>query len=168
MLYYQTTPRWILLPLLSACLLLGQSGQTQDKPIPSDFRIVAEYGCGYSDWVSWKCTITGDGKVAQEIYDLEDAKRSSKLAVADLRDLLRKIREADFFALKKRYDFSVTDNPTLVLSITLGGKIHDALVYAPDHQKKNKEVRRFFRVWSEILRKVPSPNAEDKPEHYRP
>jgi hypothetical protein len=106
--------------------------------------------------------------VAQEIYDLEDTKRSSKLAVADLRDLLRKIKEADFFTLKKRYDFPVTDNPTLVLSITLDGKSHEVLVYAPDHQKKSKEVRRFFRVWSEILRKVPSPNADDKPDHYRP
>jgi hypothetical protein len=156
----QTTAGWMLLPLVNVFLLVGPSALAEKQPVPSDFKIVAEYGAGYSVRASWKCTIAADGKIAQEIYDLEHTKKESRLTEADLGALLKKIQEADFFSLKKKYDVSVEDNPTLVLNIILNGKSHEVVVYAPDHQKKNKEVRRFLRLWSQILRKVPSPNAE--------
>jgi hypothetical protein len=85
-----------------------------------------------------------------------------------MRDLLAKIKEANFFALKKRYEYQVTDNPTLILKVTLDKTTHEVVVYAPDHLEKNKDVKRFFRVWSEILRKIPSPNPEQKPGLYKP
>jgi hypothetical protein len=172
MLHEQTTGGWTLLPLLGVLLLLSSLGQAEKKPIPSDLKIVAKYSPGYSDWVEWKYTITADGQVAQEIYDygLHGAKsKVSRLTELELRGLLEKIKEADFFTLKKGYhEFYNPDLDTLVLSIALGGKNHEVVVDAPVFSKKNKEVRRFFRVWSEILRKVPSPNPRDKPELYQP
>ncbi len=141
----------------------------EDKQaIPADFKIVAQYGAGYSDWKSWRSTITGEGKVAQEGFGLIDTKKESKLSGNDLRALLAKIKEADYFALKERYEYEVTDNPTLILSVTMDKKTHKVVVYAPDHLEKNKEVQRFFKVWSDVLRKVPSPNPEQKPELYKP
>jgi hypothetical protein len=164
MLRDQKTVGLALLPLVGVFLLVGRADKAEKQPVPSDFKIVAEYGAGYSVRASWKCTIAADGKVTQEIYDLDNTKKESRLTEADLGALLKKIQEADFFSLKNKYDFSVEDNPTLVLNITLNGKSHEVVVYAPDHQKKNKEVRRFLRLWSQILRKVPSPNAEQKLE----
>ena len=159
----QTAAGWTLLPLVGVFLLVGSIALAEKQPVPSDFKIVAEYGAGYSGVrASWKCTIAADGKVTQEISDLENTKKQSSLTKADLDALLKKIQEADFSSMKKRYEFPVDDNPTLILNITSNGKSHEVVVYAPDHQKKNKEVRRFLRLWSQILRKVPSPNAEHK------
>jgi hypothetical protein len=155
-------------PLFVACTLVAASRPEDKEPIPRDLKIVAEYGAGYSHWKSWRYTITRDGKVAQEIYDIEDTKKVSQISNDDLKDLLAKIKEADFFALKKRYEYQVTDNPTLILKVTLDKKTHEVVVYAPGHLEKNKDVKRFFRVWSEILRIIPSPNPEQKPGLYKP
>jgi hypothetical protein len=165
---YQKSVAGGLLFGLGACGLLAATAPREKEPIPGDLRIVAQYYAGYSPWKSWRYTITKDGKVAQEIFDVEDTRRESKLTEDDLRDLLSKIGEADFFALKEKYEYSVTDNPTLVLKVTRDKKTHEVAVYAPDHLAKDPEVRRFFKIWDEVLRKVPSPNPDQKPELYKP
>src|SRR5437868_6917206 len=101
MLSHRTTAFRALSPFLLACALLAASGPEDKKPIPHDLKIVAEYGAGYSHLNSWRYTITSDGKVAQEVFDIDDTKKSSQISRDDLRDLLAKIKEADFFALKK-------------------------------------------------------------------
>jgi hypothetical protein len=98
----------------------------------------------------------------------QDTTKASELSKDESRDLLAKIKEADFFALKERYEHNVTDNPTLILKVTLDKKSHEVVVYAPGHVEKNKEVKRFFKVWSEVLKKIPSPNPDQKPELYKP
>ena len=156
----------VLASLLGASALLGAEDK---KAIPADFKIVAKYAPGYSDWKRWEYTITGDGRVAKEVFSLkaqEDTKEESKLSKDDLTALIAKVKEADFFALKKRYDHRVTDNPTLELTVTLDGKTHKVSVYAPSLLKDDKEVKRFFKAWSEVLRKVPSPNPDQKPDLY--
>jgi Domain of unknown function (DUF6438) len=156
----------VLASLLCASALLGADDK---KAIPADFKIVAKYRPGYSDWKRWEYTITGDGRVAKEVFSLkaqEDTKQESKLSKDDLTELIAKVKEADFFALKKRYDHRVTDNPTLELTVTLDGKTHEVSVYAPRHLKEDKDVKRFLKVWSEVLRKVPSPNPKQTPDNY--
>jgi hypothetical protein len=148
--------------------LLMAGGPRNKDPIPNDLKIIAQYYAGYSPWKSWRYTITRDAKVAQEIFDAGDTRKESKLTEDDLRDLLAKIEEAKFFSLKERYDYPVTDNPTLVLKITRDKKSHEVAVYAPHHLEKEQEVRRFFKVWAEVLRKVPAPNADQKPGLYKP
>ena len=144
--------------------LRPRTAAPQDKqPIPSDFKIVARYVRGYSSWKSWETTITSDGKVVQEILASKDAKKRIKLAKDDMNALLALVNEANFSALKERYDYLVTDNPTLILTITMDKKTHKVSVYAPAFLEKNEEVERFLKVWSEVLRKVPSPNPGQKP-----
>ena len=152
---------------------------TDNEPIPSDFRIVAQYGAGYSPWKSWKVTITGDGIVAKEggfqgggsaaeERGTKEQSGQTTLSGTDLRELLAEIKEADFYGLREEYSYSVTDNPTLVLTITQNKRTHRVSVYAYNHLKDDKDVKRFLRVWSKLLRKVPSPNPDDKPDDYEP
>jgi len=154
-----------LICVFSACTLLAADDK---KDVPADFKIVAQYGAGYSDWESWRYTISGDGKVAKEVFGLKDTKDESRLTKEDLKALIAKVEEVDFFALKESYEYEVTDNPSLILTVTLNGKTHRVSVYAPGHLKENKEVKRFLQVWSEVLRTAPSPNPEQKPDLYKP
>jgi len=38
------------------------------------------------------------------------------------------------------------------------------LLTAPGHLINNPEVKRFMKLWSAVLRNVPSPNADQKPQ----
>ena len=155
------------LSIVTSLVLLGAAEPNNKKTIPADFRIIAEYGAGYSHWESWKATVTSDGKVAQD-SGFEDAKKTLRLSKGDLEDLLARIEEVDFFALKGQYSYNVTDNPTLILTITRNKKTRKVAVYAPNHLKNNEEVKRFLRIWAEFLRKIPSPNPDQRPELYEP
>jgi hypothetical protein len=74
-LHDQKTAGLALLPLVGVFLLVGRADEPEKQPVPSDFKIVAEYGAGYSVKASWTCTIAADGKVTQEIYDLNSLAR---------------------------------------------------------------------------------------------
>jgi hypothetical protein len=99
---------------------------------------------------------------------LTDKQTTTKLSKKDIKDLVAKIKEIDFYGLRKEYapSFKVTDEDSLVLTITQNKKTHEVSVYAYSFLKKDKEVKRFLRVWSEVLTKVPSPNPEQKPKLY--
>jgi hypothetical protein len=168
MVHDHATGGWKLPLLLGAFLLASPSTEAEEKPIPRDLKIVAQYGSGMSRWKSWKCTITADGKVNQGVHHFNNTTRVAKLTEDEIRSLLGKIKAADFYILRKKYDVSITDQATLILNITLDRKDHRVVVYAPHMQSDNKEVRRFFLVWAEVLRKVPAPNPEQKPELYKP
>ncbi len=139
------------------------------EPIPSDFKIVAQYGAGYSDWKSWKFTITGDGVVAKEIYNSpKSGGETTTLSHKEILDLIAKIDQVGFDSLPERKSYKVTDNPTLIVTVTRNDKTQKVTVYAPRHLQEDKEVKRFLRLWAEILRKVPSPNPDDSPERWEP
>jgi hypothetical protein len=142
--------------------------QDDNNPEPNDLQIVAQYGAGYSHLMSWRYTITGDGKVDKEIYDADTNQKQTTLSKEDLADILAKFKEAEFHDLRKEYFPAVSDFDTLILAITQNNKTQKVVVYAPALQEEDQEVKRFLRVWSEILRKVPSPNPEQKPELYQP
>src|SRR5579864_4984087 len=146
--------RTLLYPQLSA----------DTEVIPRDFKIGAEYGSGGSvylpdDFIAWKVTITCDGGVTQVIYPKTPAKNevkdSTSLSAAELIDLLAVIKNADFFTLRGRYLQSFHEGPGLRLEITLNGKTHEVIVYRPTFQSDNLEVKRFLRVWSEVIKRVP-------------
>ena len=156
----------------------GSGSKKDEYPIPSDLKIVAQFGPRYSHWDGWICTITGDGKVTKELFShgdrvgkedgVDEWKRQTKLSKKDLRVLLAKIKEADFCELRKEYSSGVIDSPSLVLTITENKRTHKVSVDDYGDLKRHHEVKRFLRVWSEILRKVSSPNPEQKPELYEP
>jgi hypothetical protein len=153
--------------LHGACSLVAFSAD--DKPVPEDLKIVAQYGAGLSDWKSWKYTIEPGGMVSQEIYDSGDNPgNKTKLSEGAVRSIWSKIEEARFFDLQERYSGKITDCPTLVLTVTANKKTRRVVVYAPTAVKERDAVARFDKVWSEILRKLPSPNPEQKPDSYKP
>jgi hypothetical protein len=153
--------------LVPFALVIACAPAPEDKKsIPGDFEIVAEYYPGYSKWQRWITTITADGNVVQEPWGSK--KNESRLNEKDLRDLLEKVKEANFFSLKPRYAANATDCSTLLLTVTRDKKTHKVAVYGPDFLKNDKEVRRFLPVWTELLRKVASPNPEQKAELYKP
>ncbi len=152
--------------ILGNCLFLAGCGLRDQSQFPNNLEIVAQFFPGKSDRKPWKCTITADGKVVREF--VADEEKESQLTRADLKDLLDKIEEADFFTLKKRYNSLWIDSSTIVLKITRNKKTHEVEVHAPGLQKKDEDVRRFLKIWAEILRKVPAPDAEQKPADYMP
>jgi hypothetical protein len=140
---------------------LGPTCMADQTTVPADFKIVARFYPGFSPLQPWENIITGDGKVS-------GYSKTSKLSEDDLRALLAKIKEADYFALKERYTYAVTDSSTLVLTVTLDKKTHKVEVYAHEDLRKDNEVKRFLKVWSEVLRRAPSRFPEQTPERYEP
>jgi hypothetical protein len=84
------------------------------------------------------------------------------LATNDLQQLVAAVQACEFSTLKRDYSYPVTDNPTLNLKLTLNGSSHEVDVYAPHHLKDDREVKRFLKVWNELLKKVPPPNPGQK------
>jgi len=169
-----TILRAAFLPLvfLFAC---RQSTDPEDgNPDAGDLKIVAFYNAGESLWLDWKYTITGDGNVDVETFEWDGhvRKKRTMLSKEDLTDIVAKFKEAEFHGLRKRYFTIGSDIPTLTLAITENKKTKEVSVNAgwleKDRAPQLEEVSRFLRVWSEILRKFPSPNAEQKPELYEP
>jgi hypothetical protein len=144
--------------------------------VPDDFKIVARYGPGYSNWLRWQYTIGADGKVVQDIGPGgrgggERSQKQAKLSKDAVGALFARVMEADFFKLKGQYKAKVTDNPTLVLEVTVNKKTHRVLVYGYRHLREKEDqdaVDRFLGVWCEVLRKVPAPNRDQKPDLYKP
>src|SRR5262245_47943833 len=118
--------RVVLPPLFLAACLAAPAPRPADL-IPDDFKIVARYGPGYSDWKGWTFTFTADGKVSQAIGrggrgGGDPSEKQSTLKKEDVAELLAKVKEAEFFKLKERYAGKVTDQATLFLEVTLDGK----------------------------------------------
>ncbi len=138
------------------------------QPVPAEFKVVARYAPGFSDWRSWTTTITGDGAALQKIGrggrgGGEPSEKKSSLTKDDLKALRTRIEETDFFKLKGKYRGTATDQATLTLEVTLDKKTHKVSVYGfrflRDKEDRD-EVDRFLKVWVEVLKKVPSPNPE--------
>ena len=134
--------------LLSVCFLpfvflvacRQEMTQNGNGPIAKDFKIVAHYYPGYSKWQPWECAITGDGTV---VKSEEPAQKQVTLSEIDVRNLAAKIREADFYGLRKKYSYKgVTDNPTLVLTVTQNGRTHEVSVYAqlPGRRQRSQQI----------------------------
>jgi hypothetical protein len=139
------------------------------QPVPDDFKIVARYSPGFSNWRSWTTTIGADGKTLQKVGPGgrggggEPAEKKTELSKEDLGALLSRVKEADFFKLKGKYRGGATDQATLTLQVTLGKKTHQVAVYGHRFVRDKEEideVDRFLKVWVEVLKKVPSPNPE--------
>jgi hypothetical protein len=143
------------------------TARIDEAAIPANFKIFARYYPGMSSWKAWKTTIKSDGGVVQEIYDIKQngwvSRQIPPLTPQDLKDLRAKINKSKFWDLKARYSGGVTDQPTLALVVTEGGKTHEVRVYAMSFLKDEPKVDDFLDVWDEVLRKVPSPNPKQKP-----
>jgi hypothetical protein len=159
--------------LLCGILSLGfRLIAAEGDSVPADFSLCAQYSPGFSASKPWKVMISADGKAQQKVDPSpfgkkatnDKSEKTSTLTLPQLRELVAAVRSSKFFALKKRYSYDVTDNPTLTLRVRMDGSSQEVEVYAPGHLKDDAEVRRFMKVWNAVLKNVPSPNPWQKPE----
>jgi hypothetical protein len=136
-----------------------------------DLKIVASRLGSESLWLLWKVTIAGDGKVVKEVFDEHDGqwrKTETKIPQEDVAEIMAKVKEAEFHSLRNHYLSGGSDISRLTVAITQNKKTKQVSIDDPSLPGTHKDVKRFLRVWSEILRKVPSPNEAEKPEVYEP
>ncbi len=160
--------------LILASLPLAFLFACRQSPVPNDsnsggvdLKIVASRLGSESLWLLWKVTITGDGKVVKEVFDEHDGqwkKTETTLSQKDLAEIMAKVKEAEFDSLRNHYLSGGSDISRLTVAITQNKKTKQVSIEDPSLPGTHKDVKRFLRVWSEILRKVPSPNADEKPE----
>ena len=148
--------------LLLATLVVPGSAGADAAAVPPDFKVVAEYGPGLSAWQPWTVTIEADGSAVQKIYGQGASEKSFTLAPNDMAELVSSITDAQFFQLGGTYSPEVSDKSTLVLRVRQNEVSHEVVVYAPRNLQANTDVKRFLQVWNAVLRKVPSPNPEQR------
>jgi hypothetical protein len=157
---------------LFALGLLGTFGACRSSKdgdgMPGDFCVFAQFGSGESDWIPWTLTIEPDGRatLAYENDELRKVESIRTLSRADLRDLHARVIDSDFAHLSRRYAAPGTDAETLVLKVTRNGQTHEVAVFGASDVGDRSAVRRFLKVWAEVLRKVPPPNKDQTPELY--
>lgn len=145
-------------------LALVSPARAQQPAVPPDFRLVAQYGPGLTGLKPWTVTVEADGSAVQETYAAESSPRASRaltLSQEDVARLARRVAESRFFELAGSYAAAGT-SPTLNLRVSQNEASHEVVVYVPPQLQISDEVRRFFLVWNEVLRTVPSPNPEQR------
>jgi hypothetical protein len=147
---------------LLLALLGAVSAGADAAAVPSDFRLVAEYGPGRNPWKPWTVTIEADGTGVQKIYGQGASEKSFTLPAEALANLVSSVADTRFFLLAGAYAPEVGDNSTLVLRVRQNEASHEVVVYAPRNLQANDDVKRFLQVWNTVLRTVPSPNPEQR------
>jgi hypothetical protein len=123
----------------------------------------------------WKSTLANDGKGVQSVGLMgrgggEKSEKSFVVSKDDLRAILSKIKDADFFLLGAKYAAKTSDQPTLALEITLNKKTHRVEVYGYGtikDQQEQKGVDKFLEIWRAVLTAIPAPNPNQTPELYK-
>lgn len=170
----------VLASVILGCLGFARGAAANKDEIPNDFKLTAEYYVPYEPipenypsplkrWYPWRVTITADGKAAQETdMSVGTKKHIMKkvfvLTQQELKRLIDDIQSAKFYLLAEKYSYEVTDNPTLVLRLTMDRKFHEVTVYAPDKVKGREEVAAFLKIWNRVVTYVPPPNPGQSAE----
>jgi hypothetical protein len=89
-----------------------------------DVVITLERTVCYGTCPSYFLRINGDGSVFYEGRDFVKVKGEveSTISQEDLRKLIVAFYEIDYFSLEDEYTANITDMPTTITSITIGGK----------------------------------------------
>jgi hypothetical protein len=162
--------------LLGSLVALASASAADPPAVPDDFKLVAKYAPGYSNWRSWETTVTADGKVAHHIGrggrgGGEPMDKDAKLTKEDVAAIYAKVADGNFFKLKEQYKTKVTDQATLTIEITADKKTHKVQLYGYQRltEKDDQDAAdRFLVIWQEVLKKVHPPNADQKVELYKP
>ena len=141
--------------------------------VPEDFTVFAEFLAGHEvleGTVHWTLTIDHTGKAVQEYYLLPgiDTKRKGhqkktvKLSARDMEEILRAVEDTAFIKLKSRYGHPFTPPVGKVIVVQARGKRHRVEVFLDPtiDLSCKKDVASFQKLWSELLRKMPSPNRD--------
>ncbi len=121
-----TVPVWVLPP---------ERARSRRVPFPAgDGRAAVirleRTGC-FGTCPSYTVEIGGDGRVTYtgEGYVAVEGVRRERIAPEAVEALIERFRQADFFSLDDEYVAGVTDNPTYVVSLTIGGRTKRVIDY---------------------------------------
>jgi hypothetical protein len=91
---------------------------------PATAVIRLERGGCYGACPIYSVELRGNGAVTYQgaCNVVVDGRHSYQVPRSEVIDLLRLTKSADFWSLKDRYIYGVTDNPTYTLSVTVGGR----------------------------------------------
>jgi len=153
-----------MLAMLSTAIMTTACGAADDNAVPPDFKLVVHYANGGTDRLSWEATIKSDGSVSRTHSDTDGrvVRETYKLTTREMSDLLTKVRQTDFMKLKERYEGPAEDVDGFSISVTMDEKTHEVVVWDAGGQWGDRDVRGLRSLWNEILRKVPSPNTDQK------
>jgi len=115
----------------------------------------------------WELTITGSGNALQQTFVFSTSgptrtktiSKSFALSRQDLAELLSVVKDARFFELPAEIsETGLAHYATLELRIVTGNKTHTSSFLAPNQKENPAALTRFWKVWSAVLKKIPSPN----------
>jgi hypothetical protein len=139
--------------------------QGRPNSVPSDFEIVARFYPAMSEAKPWETTIVADGTALQITYvEQQRQTKRSHISRSKLSRLFQRVNESDFFILREKFTDAerAMDAPEYVLTVTCNGRSRQV-----DFQlDTSPEGRRFFQIWAQLLRAVPSPNPHQTPESF--
>lgn len=117
----------------------------------------------------WELTITNCGDAMQQtfIFSTEGNRKretiSKRFAFSpqDIDELIAMVKDTKFFDLPEEIsDGSFQHCATIELRIVMDGKTQFSSFNAPNKKEDKAALLRFWKVWSAILKKVPSPNKD--------
>ena len=113
---------------------------SQDK----NFTITMERTACFGTCPVYKLIISGDGKVVYQgnAYVKTSGVQTYAIPVSKVTELVNAFKQANFFGMQDRYDTPITDMPSTIVSISMGGKTKTVFDYygAPEilHNLENK------------------------------
>jgi hypothetical protein len=143
-----------------------------EAAIPKDFKLTGSFGSGWG-W-NWVTAITAEGDLLQEWGSPElfeqtgklEARKRLKLTRTDLEKLVRKVREADLLKLPPELSRGNEDSPHYGLQLNMDGNKQATFSGGPD--RADELERRYYRVFTEVLRHAPSPFPDQQASRYDP
>jgi hypothetical protein len=117
----------------------------------------------------WELTIAGCGDAMQQTFVYSTTgkirnktiSKSFALSRQDLAELISIVKDAKFFDLPEEISETGFDHyATIELRIVMGGQTHYSSFFAPNQKENREALARFWKVWSAVLKKVPSPNRD--------
>ena len=122
---------FIILLLVSLVYIYPRLTQPPKPTELGDVAITLERTACFGQCPAYKLTIFGEGKVVYEGTSFVNATgtQASQISQDKIKELVGEFYQIGYFALKDKYDAPITDLPTTITSITLGGRTKKVVNY---------------------------------------
>ena len=102
----------------------------------------------YGTCPAYVLRIHGDGKVEFDAqrYVAAEGRHTAVIDQKTVDALVDQFRNADFFSLSREYRYGVTDNPTYIVSISIGGKTRQVIDYVGEREGMPAVVTRLEKA----------------------
>jgi TonB family protein len=109
----------------------GEDEKVPSGPTPFDFVALSRSSC-FGSCPSYSIRVNADGRVLWDGsgYVMERGRRTGRIDASAARGLIEGFRTKEFWSLCGAYSRPVTDNPTVTVTVTLGGRTRVVSDYA--------------------------------------